>query len=150
MVIQNRNMKTIKIEIDNYVSQAQEVIDEKKDLLTYEEFLNNYYSVDSKTNKYKGIGIVYFIYVFEEGSFKIRYIGKSKGLYFKNRIVNHFDHKNERTNSKMTKIQAIENFRENVKINFIFIEPESMRSAIEEELITIYSKELWNKQVGKK
>ena len=52
----------------------------------------------------KGKGIVYFIFVTsKDGNSELKYIGKSRGHLFKQRMINHFHHSHKKTGTKRRK-----------------------------------------------
>lgn len=86
-------------------------------------------------------GIVYLILV----NNKIRYIGKSKGIYFRERIKNHFIEPNKGTKSKNDFIVRERRCEKSVTLKFIELKPEALRNLIEEILIEKYKNlNLWN------
>lgn len=131
-------MTLISFDIDELIKKAKKFVENQNKMFTYEEFLELNYS------NYKNRGVVYFLYVENKGSFELKYVGKSKGKYFRQRMRNHFYKKHARTGSKLKTIQKEIEKKNSVKLNFITTEPESIRNVIEEELIKIYKPNLWN------
>lgn len=130
----------IKAEFSSFIETAKKFITVKESLFKY----NSHLDIDFKLLKNKGV--VYFIFVTEKKSniTTLKYIGKSKGDLFKQRITNHFDHSHEQTGTKRQEIQKEIAKKNTVEFSFFTTEPESLRNLIEEELINIYGKELWN------
>jgi hypothetical protein len=72
----------------------------------------------------------------------IKYIGKSRGKYFRQRIKSHFLKEYKGTKSK---IHRVKEENGNVKLKFIELKPESVRNLIEEELISrLTDQKSWN------
>lgn len=132
-------MDTISIEIDSLIKKSKETVEKRKDLISYEEFR----LLD--INIYKTKGVVYFIYIQSGNEFSLKYIGKSRGGLFKQRIRNHFHSKHQKTGSKLNEITKEIKKGNLVRLNFITTDPESLRNLVEEELIKIYKKKLWNR-----
>lgn len=119
-------------------------------------FLNNIneYQIDGENfdfshSEISKIGIVYFIYVTnkETNLTELKYIGKSRGSKFKNRIKNHFVKPNKGTQTKNDFIKAEWEKENECSFNFIITKPESLRNLLEEDLIKEYVKDrnqLWN------
>jgi phage regulator Rha-like protein len=101
----------------------------------------------------KGKGVIYFIFITsKDGITSLKYIGKSRGHLFKQRLVNHFDHSHKLTATKREEINREIDNGNIVEYSFLTTQPESLRNSIEEELI-IYFKEktlLWNGRKKKK
>lgn len=73
-------------------------------------------------------GIVYFIFSNDE----LKYIGKSKGKYFRQRIKSHFFGIGKGTKSKHN---FISNEKGKATLKYLELEPESLRNLVEEYLI---------------
>ena len=73
------------------------------------------------------------------------YIGKTKSNLAKERLKNHLFYKHKKTGSKLKYIKKAIQEYSTIDISFIYIEPESLRNYIEEELI-IQHKPRWNIQ----
>jgi hypothetical protein len=120
--------------------------------ITFANDISNVVSTnDVSLINYKGIGIVYFIYLLDKVTkqTKLVYIGKSKGYLFKTRIRNHVFKKHPKTGSKLAKVTD-EIARENeIKIKFLKVNPESFRNTLEEELINHF-RPSWNLQKRRK
>ena len=98
---------------------------------------------------FKEKGIVYIIYVTDKNNVtSIKYIGKSKGVYFKTRIRNHFIKKNKKTGAKLELIKNEFKKGNNVRLKYIETQPESYRNMLEEELINHFFP-IWNIQKRK-
>lgn len=108
-------------------------------------------TTDNSLTNYKGIGIVYFLYLFDRNSreTKLVYIGKSKGHLFKTRIRNHVFKKHPKTGSKLANVTAEMDKGNEIKIKFLKINPESFRNTLEEELINHF-RPSWNIQKRRK
>lgn len=131
-------MKIVSLDISKTINEALDLVYKKNALFTYDEFLASY-----KLSDFKNTGVVYFIYSDKE----LKYIGKSRGHLFRQRMRNHFVYKNKKTGSKL---EQIENEKAIVRIGFFLTEPESLRNCIEEELILCLkgNHTLWNRQKG--
>ena len=95
-----------------------------------------------------GMGNVYCIFTKSEGDdWIVQYIGKSKRCDLRQRIRSHLVYKSENTGSQLEKIQCAVGKRDQVSISYILIEPEALRSYVEESILS--AKEdcqfLWNK-----
>ena len=97
------------------------------------------------------VGNVYALYVDGE----LVYIGKSKALLIKQRLNGHLygsgfvmDDNGKQTGygSKWHKVSEALDNDQVVTFKCIMITPETMRGAIEEELINLYNKLNWNEQ----
>lgn len=102
----------------------------------------------------KNKGVVYFIFVTDNSTkqTKLRYIGKSKGNLFKQRLKNHFDHAHVMTATKQSEVKNELNKGNKVEYSFLTTQPESLRNSIEEELISLFKEKtsLWNgKRINK-
>ena len=89
------------------------------------------------------IGIIYFIL----SNGEVKYIGKSKGKKFRQRMKSHFCDVGKGTQSKYNFIKRDERDEKKVSLKFILIQPESFRNLLEEELIKKYNdddNDLWN------
>jgi len=73
------------------------------------------------------------------------YIGKTKANLAKERLKNHLFYKNKNTGSKLKNVKESINNDSYIDISYIYVEPESLRNYIEEELIIKY-KPSWNIQ----
>jgi len=73
------------------------------------------------------------------------YIGKTKANLAKERLKNHLFYKNKNTGSKLKNVKESIRNNSQIYISYIFVEPESLRNYIEEELIVKY-KPSWNIQ----
>jgi hypothetical protein len=106
---------------------------------------------DNSIVNYKNIGIVYFIYVInkKDKSISLVYIGKSKGSLFKTRIRNHFYKKHPKTGSKLAMVQDELIKGNELKLQFLKVNPESFRNTLEEELINHF-RPIWNIQKRRK
>lgn len=133
-------MKNITINIEEKIQEALIVVTSKK-AITYEEFLKK-----EKTTSFKNKGIVYFVFENEE----LKYIGKSKGKYFRYRMKNHFIKKNKGTASKINEIKLAQKGGKSIKLSYLTVSPESFRSVVEDELIVLlkHKNKLWNLQKG--
>lgn len=133
-------MKLLKIAISEVVNEGKKFVLDENNLISYDEFLL------LKSTLFKDRGVVYFIFVEKE----LKYIGKSKGKNFKQRMRNHFITKNKKTASKLDKITKEINAGKKVNLSFLLTEKESFRSVIEDELILWFKDkyELWNEQKG--
>ena len=88
-------------------------------------------------------GIVYFIYVDKD----LKYVGKSRGKYFRQRMKAHFFGIGKGTNSKF---DFIKNQKGQVTLKFLKTNPESLRNLIEECLIEkYYCNNQWNYKIFK-
>jgi hypothetical protein len=108
-----------------------------------ENLYANFNDIDFK--RLSNSGIVYIIYIEEDGICIPKYIGKSKGKYFKARLKSHFQGVGVKngTNSKFHRIKE----EKKVCFKFIQTEPCSLRNLLEELLIENYNRnncELWN------
>jgi hypothetical protein len=98
-----------------------------------------------KFNQLLNFGIVYIIYIENNGVYIPKYIGKSKGKYFKSRLKSHLEGVGVK-NGTSSKFYRIIN-EKNVCFKFIRTEPCSLRNLLEELLIENFSTEnheLWN------
>jgi hypothetical protein len=92
-------------------------------------------------------GIIYQIYVAEKTKISLKYIGKSRGKYFKTRLKAHFKNIGKGTKSKFDLISSELKKGNDVYFKFIELSPDSLRNLIEEELIKktkINDLKLWN------
>ncbi|WP_405378254.1 GIY-YIG nuclease family protein [Nonlabens sp. Asnod3-A02] len=120
--------------------------------ITFADDISNTVSTnDTSLTNYKGIGIVYFMYLFDKNTreTKLVYIGKSKGYIFKTRIRNHIFKKHPKTGSKLANVKAEIVKGNEIKIKFLKVNPESFRNTLEEELINHY-RPSWNIQKRRK
>ena len=130
------NTTIINIEFSSTLSSVIDFANEKSSLL-----LPNGNSVIN----YKGIGIVYFLYLVskKDSTSNLVYIGKSKGYLFKTRIRNHFYKKHPKTGSKLSLVQNELAKGNELKLKFLKVSPESFRNTLEEELINHF-RPIWN------
>ena len=92
-------------------------------------------------------GILYKIYTDSGSGLDVKYIGKSRGKYFKTRLKAHFKNIGKGTQSKYDFINHQILIGSKVYFKFIELSPCSLRNLIEEETIKkskIDGKELWN------
>jgi hypothetical protein len=132
-------MEQINGSFTKFVNRAKEFIYSQEDLRSYEDFRK-------LSNSFKGSGVVYFIFVVEKNTPSLKYIGKSKGELFKQRIKNHFEGANEKTGTMHKKIVEEAAKNNKVLISYLLTNPESLRNLIEEELIKDCSSNLWNRR----
>jgi len=107
--------------IEKIISDCEKELEVAKEL--------SFSSVEEVTNtiKISKFGIVY--YILSDGV--IRYIGKSRGKYFRQRVKSHFFGIGKGTKSKYDYIKN----EKNITIKYIEVEPESLRNLVEEFLI---------------
>lgn len=135
-------INSINIEFTKTINDAIAYANDKSNLLGIN---------DISLVNYKGIGIVYFIYLFDKKATgtKLVYIGKSKGYLFKTRIRNHIFKKHPKTGSKLANVTAEIAKGNEIKIKFLKVNPESFRNTLEEELINHF-RPPWNIQKRRK
>ena len=111
------------------------------------------YNENKKFSLKDNEGVVYFIFVFDTKTktTNLRYIGKSTGKKFKNRLKNHFFKQDCGTSSKFNSIKNEIDNGNKVLYSYVTTEPESYRNLLEEELIKKCKKDkdkdkdkLWN------
>lgn len=125
-------IKLEKIIIDKIISDCLTEL-EHKDKIS----LINVEDVTEKIPIYK-CGIVYFIFTDDD----LKYIGKSKGKYFRQRIKSHFFGIGKGTKSKFNFIKAEIG---SVSLKYLKVEPESLRNLLEEHLIEKFeTHKKWN------
>jgi hypothetical protein len=98
-----------------------------------------------------GTANVYAIFTAPKNSneFTLQYIGKTTKKLARQRIRNHLITKHEKTGAKLTKIISHVQAGGAVKLSWVAIEPESLRSYIEEELINRHNEANWNRENAK-
>lgn len=137
----------IELSINDEIEKAVAFAKQKNGYIEYSVLMAD------KSINFKNKGIVYLFYV-EKNITKetsLIYIGKSKGSLFKQRLINHFDHKHDRTASKLEQITNEIKNGNRVLVKYITTTPESYRNLIEEELIErLVDKTYWNIQRGTK
>lgn len=91
---------------------------------------------------------VYAIFCAEKDSdnYVLKYIGKSTKKLARERLRNHLIKKHETTGAKLDKVINHVMAGGKIKIAWIGIEPESMRSCVEEELIKKHPEADWNRE----
>ncbi len=131
----------IEINIENELDAIKIFINSIKNPQHDESF--NFSSLNLKEK-----GIVYFIFITNKETklTELKYIGKSRGRKFQNRMKNHFVKPNKGTQTKHEFIISEEKKGNICSFNYIKTKPESLRNMIEEELINYYTKthNLWN------
>ncbi len=99
---------------------------------------NNLVEVSQKIDIYHNYGIIYFLLLDGE----LKYIGKSRGRYFRQRMKSHFFDASKGTSSKY---DFISKSKGKTTLKFLKIKPESLRNLIEEILISKFDiKNGWN------
>ncbi|MCA1772171.1 MAG: hypothetical protein LC677_05950 [Halomonas sp.] len=95
-----------------------------------------------------GAANVYAIFTAPRNSevFSLRYIGKTKKKLARQRIRNHLIKKHEKTGAKLKQVEEHIKIGGKLAISWVGIEPESLRSYIEEELIRRYPAADWNRE----
>ncbi|WP_312438487.1 hypothetical protein [Achromobacter sp.] len=91
---------------------------------------------------------LYAIYTAQCGAEKhtLKYIGKTKKKYARERIKNHLFHKHEDTGAKLAEIMAHTCNGGTVELAWIEVSPESLRNYLEEELIARHPEASWNRE----
>jgi len=89
---------------------------------------------------------VYMLFTAEKGStvYKLRYIGKTKREYAKERLKNHLFKKHKDTGAKLEEVKSHVKSGGSIKLSWVTIEPESLRNWAEEELISKHREADWN------
>ena len=127
--------------LDNLVLEAINEIEEvKKYDISDLEMIH-------KQIKDRNNDILYKIYIDSGTGLEIKYIGKSRGKYFKTRLKAHFKNIGKGTQSKYDFITHHISIGNKVYFKFIELSPCSLRNLIEEEIIKkskMDGLELWN------
>ena len=127
--------------IDNLVKEAVNEFEKvEKYNLADLDLINE--KIENRNN-----GVLYKIYIDSGSGLELKYIGKSRGKYFKTRLKAHFKNIGKGTQSKYDFINHQISIGNKVYFKFIELSPCSLRNLIEEEIIKkskIDGLELWN------
>ena len=97
-----------------------------------------------------GMGNIYCIFTkYKGGDWIAQYVGQRKSNGLKQRIRSHLVFKSKKTGSQLKKVQYAVGKRGQVGISYILIEPEALRSYVEEFILSTreYCQLRWNKNV---
>ena len=98
----------------------------------------------------KGTANIYAIFTkaSNASSWEVKYVGQRKAASIRERLSQHLIKKNARTGSKLSKVHEVLSKGEKIGVRVIKVEPDSLRTFVEEEIISAYQDQLneWNIQ----